>query len=164
MPTSFEDSTQSASPQQERQKSLNAPNPVIIQGGMGIAVSNWQLARKVSQKNQLGVVSGTAIDNVLVRHLQDGDLHGTYRRAMEHFPNQEIVAAVLNKYFIEGGKPSDQPYIMVPKITLEQKFDAQGLLALANFVEVWLAKDGHNGVIGINFLHKITIVGVKFCF
>lgn len=157
MPTSFEDSTQSASPQQERQKSLNAPNPVIIQGGMGIAVSNWQLARKVSQKNQLGVVSGTAIDNVLVRHLQDGDINGTYRRAMEHFPNQEIVAAVLNKYFIEGGKPVDQPYIMVPKITLEQKFDAQGLLSLANFVEVWLAKDGHNGVIGINFLHKIQM-------
>ena len=31
----------------------------IIQGGMGVAVSSWQLARAVSQAGQLGVVSGT---------------------------------------------------------------------------------------------------------
>ena len=56
--------------------------PVIIQGGMGIAVSNWELARTVSLQGQLGVVSGTAIDNVLARRLQDGDLSGIYRRAL----------------------------------------------------------------------------------
>ena len=41
--------------------------PVIIQGGMGIAVSNWELAKTVSMQGQLGFVSGTSIDNVLVR-------------------------------------------------------------------------------------------------
>jgi NAD(P)H-dependent flavin oxidoreductase YrpB (nitropropane dioxygenase family) len=46
---------------------------------------------------------------------------------------------------------------MVPKITLEQKRDAQEILIAANFVEVWLAKEGHNGLIGINFLHKIQM-------
>ena len=131
--------------------------PVIIQGGMGIAVSNWELAKTVSLQGQLGVVSGTAIDNVLARRLQDGDKDGNTRRALKHFPNQEIVKKILDKYFIEGGKPANQPYVMVPKITLEQKRDAQEILIVANFVEVWLAKEGHNGLIGINFLHKIQM-------
>ena len=131
--------------------------PVIIQGGMGIAVSNWELAKTVSMQGQLGVVSGTAIDNVLARRLQDGDKSGIYRRAMSNFPNQEVVQRILNKYFIEGGKADSAPYVMVPKITLEQKRDAQEILVLANFVEVWLAKEGHDGLVGINFLHKIQM-------
>lgn len=131
--------------------------PVIIQGGMGIAVSNWELAKTVSMQGQLGVVSGTSIDNVLVRRLQNGDKEGIYRRAMTHFPNQEIVNNVMKKYFIEGGKGPTDPYIMVPKITLEQKRDAQEILILSNFVEVWLAKEGHDGLVGINFLHKLQM-------
>ena len=136
---------------------MSSSLPVIIQGGMGIAVSNWQLAKRVSKAGQLGVVSGTAIDNVFARRLQDGDKSGDTRRALSHFPNQEIVEKLLKKYFIEGGKPDSQPYVMVPKITLEQKRDAQEILILANFVEVWLAKEGHEGLIGINFLHKIQM-------
>lgn len=131
--------------------------PVIIQGGMGIAVSNWELAKTVSLQGQLGVVSGTAIDNVLARRLQDGDKSGNMRRALAAFPNQEIVKKILDKYFIEGGKNPEASYVMVPKITLEQKRDAQEILIVANFVEVWLAKEGHDGLIGINFLHKIQM-------
>ena len=131
--------------------------PVIIQGGMGIAVSNWELAKTVSLQGQLGVVSGTAIDNVMARRLQDGDKSGNTRRALAAFPNQEIVKKILDKYFIEGGKSPEASYVMVPKITLEQKRDAQEILIVANFVEVWLAKEGHNGAIGINFLHKIQM-------
>lgn len=131
--------------------------PVIIQGGMGIAVSNWELAKTVSLQGQLGVVSGTAIDNVLARRLQDGDKSGNMRRALAAFPNQEIVKKILDKYFIEGGKDPEASYVMVPKITLEQKRDAQEILIVANFVEVWLAKEGHDGLIGINFLHKIQM-------
>jgi nitronate monooxygenase len=37
-------------------------HPIIIQGGMGIGVSHWPLARAVSSHGQLGVVSGTALD------------------------------------------------------------------------------------------------------
>ena len=48
-------------------------DPVIIQGGMGVAVSSWHLAREVSRAGHLGVVSGTALDAVLARTLQDGD-------------------------------------------------------------------------------------------
>ena len=52
------------------------PPPSIIQGGMGVAVSSWPLARAVSQAGQLGVVSGTALDVVVARRLQDGDPGG----------------------------------------------------------------------------------------
>ena len=54
---------------------------VIIQGGMGIGVSDWRLARAVSSEGQLGVVSGTAIDAVLVRRLQLGDGWAAVARA-----------------------------------------------------------------------------------
>ena len=35
-----------------------APWPVIIQGGMGVGVSGWRLARAVAERGHLGVVSG----------------------------------------------------------------------------------------------------------
>ncbi len=47
--------------------------PKIIQGGMGIRISSWQLAREVARKGGLGVISGTAMDVVFVRTLQDGE-------------------------------------------------------------------------------------------
>jgi len=54
--------------------------PKIIQCGMGVAISNWKLARAVSRPGQLGVVSGTGIETILVRRLQLGDLGGAVRR------------------------------------------------------------------------------------
>jgi len=69
--------------------------PTIIQGGMGIAVSNWKLARAVSMRGQLGVVSGTALDTVLVRRLQDGDPGGDMQRAMKSFPIPYVADRVL---------------------------------------------------------------------
>ena len=69
--------------------------PVIIQGGMGIAVSDWHLARAVAKCGQLGVVSGTALDSVFVRRLQDGDIGGHLRRAMAAFPMPAVVTAAL---------------------------------------------------------------------
>ncbi len=50
--------------------------PTIIQGGMGIAVSSAALAKEVSRAGHLGVISGTAIDSVVARRLQDGDIDG----------------------------------------------------------------------------------------
>ena len=43
--------------------------PVIIQGGMGAGVSNWRLAQAVSRLGQLGLVSGTALDQIMARRL-----------------------------------------------------------------------------------------------
>jgi len=48
--------------------------PRIIQGGMGIRISHWKLAREVASKGELGVVSGTSTDTVVARELQIGKL------------------------------------------------------------------------------------------
>eukprot|EP00957_Ditylum_brightwellii_P162302 12358251-Ditylum_brightwellii.AAC.1 len=62
--------------------------PRVIQGGMGIRISKWELAREVQKAGELGVVSGTGIDTIFVRELQDGDPEGSMRRALASFPDQ----------------------------------------------------------------------------
>ena len=131
--------------------------PVVIQGGMGVAVSSWQLARAVSVTGQLGVVSGTALDVVLARRLQDGDVAGDARRAIAAFPVPAIAARVLGRYFREDGRAPGQPYIPVPKLSMRPGPAALELSLVANFVEVWLAKEGHDGLVGINFMEKIQM-------
>ncbi len=56
--------------------------PTIIQGGMGVAVSSWKLANKVARAGELGVVSGTGLDIVVARRLQDGDPGEPRRRVL----------------------------------------------------------------------------------
>ena len=129
--------------------------PVVIQGGMGIAVSSWRLAREVSLSGQLGVVSGTALDGVLARVLQDGDPGGHRRRALAHFPSPAMAQRVLDAYFIEGGRPADKPYRPHPTLTIAPGRAAIELSLTGNFTEVWLAKEGHSGVVGINMLEKV---------
>lgn len=67
--------------------------PKLIQAGMGIAISDWHLARTVSKLGHLGIVSGTAIDSVFVRRLQTGDPGGHTHRALAHFPHKEMADA-----------------------------------------------------------------------
>jgi NAD(P)H-dependent flavin oxidoreductase YrpB (nitropropane dioxygenase family) len=129
--------------------------PDVIQGGMGIAVSTWQLAKEVSKSGGLGVVSATAIDSVIARRLQDGDLTGDIRRAFLNFPNQDIANEILNFYFIDGGREPQKPYLDVPKLSLKQTHLTVNLIALSVFTEVWLAKENNRGVIGVNALEKI---------
>jgi NAD(P)H-dependent flavin oxidoreductase YrpB (nitropropane dioxygenase family) len=140
-----------------RREPMTNTLPMIIQGGMGIAVSDWRLANAVSRRGQLGVVSGTAIDGVLVRRLQRGDSGGHVRRALEAFPVPEIAARVLDKYFVEGGIAADQPFKRGPMPRERQSSLGEDLLVLANFVEVFLAKEGHGSPVGINFLEKIQV-------
>jgi nitronate monooxygenase len=124
---------------------------------MGVAVSNWRLARAVSLCGELGVVSGTFLDNLLARRLQDGDLDGSVRRAIRQFPFQDIAESVFQTYFIEGGKAKKSPYKLVPMHSLKSAPLATSLTLLANFIEVFLAKEGHEGLIGINYLTKIDL-------
>jgi nitronate monooxygenase len=140
-----------------RHMSASAALPLVIQGGMGIAVSNWELARSVAVLGQLGVVSGTAVDSVLIRRLQDGDPGGHVRRALEHFPWPNVSAEVLKKYFIEGGKPEDKPYALLAMYRSAVSRARQEATILANFVEVWLAKEGHSNAVGINLLTKVQM-------
>ena len=131
--------------------------PKIIQGGMGAGVSHWLLARKVSMAGQLGVVSGTALDAVMVRRLQDRDLGGNVRRALAAFPDQELAKVIQDDYFIEGGRAPDQPYKRLPMPNIKPSRRAEEVKMVGNFVEVFLAKEGHEGKVGINFLEKIQV-------
>ena len=124
---------------------------------MGVAVSNWKLAKAVSKTGQLGVVSGTMIDTVLARRLQDGDKEGNIRRALSKFPDQTMANKVLNKFFIEDGKAQDKPYKNVPLHKVQLSKDSTELIIVANFVEVFLAKENHDGLVGINYLEKIQL-------
>ena len=131
--------------------------PKIIQGGMGVGVSNWRLANAVSKLGQLGVVSGTALDQLFVRRLADGDLGGHMRRGLEAFPFPEMAKRIWQEYFVPGGKPSDKPYPVAP---MHQKRDPRKLVELcvvANFVEVFLAREDHKNPVGINFLEKVQL-------
>ena len=131
--------------------------PTIIQGGMGVGVSNWRLAQAVSKLGQLGVVSGTALDAVFVRRLADGDQDGHMRRGLDAFPFPAMARRILQEYFIPGGKAADASY---PNMPMHQKRDARKLVELcmvANFVEVFLAREGHDNPVGINYLEKVQI-------
>jgi nitronate monooxygenase len=131
--------------------------PRIIQGGMGVGVSNWSLAQAVSRLGQLGVVSGTAIDQVLVRRLADGDKGDYIRRGLDAFPFQDMAKRIWQEYFIPGGKPSGTPY---PATQMHQRTEPRNLVELlmvSNFVEVFLAKQGHLNAVGVNFLEKVQL-------
>src|SRR5450759_1410209 len=100
--------------------------PFVIQGGMGIAVSNWRLAHAVAAAGQLGVVSGTAIGSVLVRRLP-------------------------------AGRAPGEPYRGLPMYKQAVSTVREQVTIAANFVEVWLAKEGHSGKVGINLLTKVQM-------
>ena len=131
--------------------------PVIIQGGMGVGVSDWRLARAVSSQGQLGVVSGTALDQILARRLQDGDPGGHMRRGLDHFPVPALAESIWRRFYIPGGKQPGISYQSLPLHSLPLSREAQELCVVANFVEVWLARQGHDHPIGINYLEKIQI-------
>jgi nitronate monooxygenase len=132
-------------------------NPTIIQGGMGVGVSGWRLANAVSRTGQLGVVSGTALDQVFARRLQDGDPGGHLRRAVEQFPFRAMAERVWAAYFVPGGKAVDAAYRKLPSMTKDCSPELQELIVVANFAEVFLAKEGHGNPVGINYLEKIQI-------
>jgi nitronate monooxygenase len=131
--------------------------PMIIQGGMGAGVSDWRLANAVSRQGQLGVVSGTALEQIMARRLQDGDRDGHIRRALDQFPFLAMAERIWQAYYIPGGKHERESYKLLPKHSVDNPRELQELCIVANFVEVFLAREGHNNPVGINFLEKIQI-------
>ncbi len=156
----------------------------LIQGGMGVYVSNWRLARAVAMERPgetTGTVSGTALDIVYVRLLQLGDPGGHAQRALAALDDKfgtEIGHKIRDRYFVEGGKtptahfkgaptqaarsPSGETTFRAPDghagpLRLGLMDDAAELLIATAFAEVWLAKEGHRGNIFINFLNKIEL-------
>jgi nitronate monooxygenase len=123
---------------------------------MGVGVSNWVLARVVSMEGQLGVVSGTGAEAVMAGRLRSGDEGGHIRRALAAFPDKEVAARIVSSYFVEH--PADRNSAGRPK--QHQLHDPEELVQdtiAANFVEVFLAKEGHDHPVGINLLTKIQL-------
>jgi NAD(P)H-dependent flavin oxidoreductase YrpB (nitropropane dioxygenase family) len=124
---------------------------------MGVAVSNWKLANAVARAGGLGVVSGSLLDTVLVRRLQDGDIGGHMRRAIAAFPIPGVGDEILKRYFSPSGRAPGTPYKLLPMYKQTVSAARQRVTVLANFVEVWLAKEGHDVPIGMNLLTKLQI-------
>lgn len=134
-------------------------DPVLIQGGMGIYVSSPNLAKAVSTSDPraMGTVSCTAAERVVPHLLQIGDIGGHIKRAWEHFPFPEVVEPLYRKYFVEGGKLSDQVFKRIPAFSLSPPKELQALAVAASFALVWLAKEGHDNLISVNYLEKLQI-------
>jgi nitronate monooxygenase len=133
----------------------------IIQGGMGVAISDWRLARTVSLEGQLGVVSGTGIALIMTSRLTEGDIGGHIRRALKHFPCQESVQQILDKYFNKKGAEGRPLYKRPSMWTINPPKILSKMTVIANFVEVFLAKEGHDNPVGINLLEKIQLPTVS---
>jgi len=118
--------------------------PVIIQGGMGAAVSDWQLANAVSSQGQLGVVSGVALGAILARRLEMGDPGEHMRRALAAFPFKDAAQRILDRYFIEGGKDADARFAVKPMAKMNTSRRVEELIVAGNFAEIFLAKEGHD--------------------
>lgn len=156
----------------------------LIQGGMGVYVSNWRLAKAVATQRPgetAGTVSGTALDVVYVRLLQLGDPGGHARRALQALDDKfgvSIGRGIVDRYFIEEGKAPEARFRSAPMhivqayddrrvfpmpngtsavVPFKLEDDIIELLIATGFAEVWLAKEGHPGKIFINFLNKIEL-------
>ncbi|MCB0157673.1 MAG: hypothetical protein KDD83_06050, partial [Caldilineaceae bacterium] len=92
----------------------------LIQGGMGVHVSNWRLAKAVAMARPgvtVGTISGTALDVVYARLLQLGDPGGHARRALQALDTMygvSIGRTVMERYFIPGGKAPEDRFRSAP--------------------------------------------------
>lgn len=124
---------------------------------MGVAVSSWPLARAVSTRGQMGVVSSSGLDAVIARRLQLGDPDGSLARAFAAFPFRDMASRVWDRYFVPGGIAVGKAFKSKPLPALNPSALLTELMVIANFAEVWLAKEGHDGLVGINLLEKIQL-------
>jgi nitronate monooxygenase len=79
------------------------------------------------------------------------------RRALAAFPISEMAERVLADHFVPGGKPRKAAYRPLRLFTHKLPRERLELIVLSNFVEVYLAKEGHGGLVGINYLEKIQV-------
>lgn len=128
--------------------------PKIIQGGMGVALSDYKLAKTVSLQGELGVVSGTGIDSIMALRLQKGDIDNNIRRALSKFPVKKIADDIVSKYYLKDGVGYAENFKMeMPSDKMSK--EKEDIIVASNFAEIYLAKEGHSGVVGINLLEKI---------
>lgn len=131
--------------------------PTVIQGGMGVGVSSWQLAKAVAKHGQLGVISGTAVAVTFARRMRDGDPDGMLNRALDAFPFPAIAKRMRERFPVGHGFDKQDKYRGTPMPRIDGNDAYLELTVVASFAEVWRAKHGHDGVVGVNLLEKIQI-------
>jgi NAD(P)H-dependent flavin oxidoreductase YrpB (nitropropane dioxygenase family) len=129
----------------------------IRQGGMGVYISGPRLAKTVSMLDQAGTVSGVVPERVMARILQRGDPGGDFRRALSHFPFPRPAEKVLAVYYEKNGIPPGRSYKGVPVFSINPPDLLIALTVCASFAFVWLAKEGHESPVAINYLEKINM-------
>ena len=83
---------------------------------------------------------------------------GTCAARWPPFPILRWPQRILDAYFIPGGKPANAPFRLTPLPRIDLSPESAALLVAANFCEVWLAREGHDHPVGINYLEKIQLV------
>jgi nitronate monooxygenase len=95
----------------------------------------------------------------MVLRLRKGDPDA--RRAVEAFCVPEIAQEILDRYWLNTEKSAKFRLPPKPELLVtgneDRKAELARLVVVANFAEVWLAKQGHRGPIGINYLEKIQL-------
>ena len=125
---------------------------------MGVGVSSWQLAQEVARAGELGVVSGTASAVSHARQLAIGDPGGHVQRALSHFPFPAMARRVHARHFgTAKQEPGAARFQAIPQPSLDPVTALTELTVVGNFIEVFLAKSGHDGLVGINYLEKIQL-------
>lgn len=119
---------------------------------MGFYVSDWYLARIISMLGQIGTISGVELGRVMAEKLRRGDPGGHFGRALSHFPFPQHAEKVWKAFYVKDGigKGRATPFWSVMPSDL-----LISLTVCANFACVWLAKEGHDNPVGINYLDKI---------
>jgi nitronate monooxygenase len=79
------------------------------------------------------------------------------RRGLDAFPFPDMAKRIWQEYFTPGGKPADAPYPALPMHQRNSPRKVIELCMVSNFVEVFLAKEGHKNPVGINFLEKVQM-------
>jgi len=137
-------------------QTLESPQlfPSVVCDGRRARGSNWRLARTLARSGQLGVVSLAAVDERLVQQLQQGDIGGTIRWALERCPLSEIAREIIDRYFVPCGSDSPLPLATLPPLSDAEQ---SALQMVSAFTEVFLAKQGHRGAIGVAWPDEDTL-------
>src|SRR5205085_11901133 len=73
------------------------------------------------------------------------------------FPDSDISDEILSRYYLSGGRAAGHAYRLLPMYRRTVTVARDDVTIVANFAEVWLAKEGHDGVVGLNLLTKVQM-------
>ncbi len=129
--------------------------PALIQAGMGANISSAHLANCTSRLGALGVVSGVGLRHVVITQIRQGDTAAL--KIAETFPVRSYYEELLS--YAPGGAKADRA-IPVDVPDSEKARTPRRLSAICAYIEVMRARQGHNGVIGINVMWKLAVTAL----